>query len=49
MINRNNENDVDLIYCPIAKTETLMENNDEDAEDIFSKHTESVKNINLTF
>ena len=45
----NNQNDIDLIYYPIAKTETLMENNDEDAEDKLSKHIESVKNINFTF
>lgn len=37
-----------LIYYPIVKTETLMENNDEDAVDIFSNHIESVKNINFT-
>ena len=49
MIHRNNRNDIDLICYPVAKTETLMENIDEDVEDIFSKHTESVKNINLTF
>ena len=49
MVHGNNRNDIDLLYYPIAESETLMENEDGDVEDMFSKYIQSVENVNFTF